>query len=260
MLTVNGHQLVAKRIVTGMQTHCQGDRGFCGEFIHLTRQAGGRYRHTTARQAVAVIVKEKFDRLDHVVQVLQRFAHPHQNNVGNNSIVRIRHSVSLTQFAFGPPKLAHNLRSGKIAVKALLACRAEQAPHRTTGLGRNTERAAVIFRNKDRFNRVTVTDVKEPLSRPVRRLFFRQRLRRANFGEILEFRTKCLGQIRHLVEITFNMTMKPATKLRSAERLFSDTGTPFDQAVPIHVEQVDFLGGGRLFDNVGHFSILLPSD
>src|SRR4030095_13433888 len=66
------------------------------------------------------------------------------------------------------PELADDLARREIAVEALLAGGTERAVERAAGLRRDAERAAVIFGNVDRLDRVGAADVDQPLAGAVR--------------------------------------------------------------------------------------------
>ena len=61
-----------------------------------------------------------------------------------------------------------------------------------------------------------------------------------------------LREVRHVVEVAFDMTMEPARELSCTEGLFADAGAPSGEPFQIEVEKVHLRGGGRLFDVVGH--------
>ena len=69
----------------------------------------------------------------------------------------------LAQKMLGKPQLSHNFPGGQIATEALMTRRTEPASHCTARLRRNTQRAAIILRDKNGLYRITSTDVEQPL-------------------------------------------------------------------------------------------------
>ena len=252
MLAIDGHELVAQRVVARMQAHGERNRAVLGELVHLADEARRGDGDAAAGEPVAVVVKEDVQSAQNVVEVLQRLAHPHEHDVGDDSVVGVRHACVAAQFAFGPPELAHDLGGREVAVEALLARGAEEAAHGAPRLRGDAERAAVILWNEHRFDRVSVADVKEPLARAVSRLLLGDGHGRTHFGHVLQLGSEHLREVRHVVEVAFDMTMEPARELSCTEGLFADAGAPSGEPFQIEVEKVHLRGGGRLFDVVGH--------
>ena len=67
----------------------------------------------------------------------------------------------------GPPELADDFGCCQITVKPLPTRGAKWTGHGAARLRRDAQGAAIGLGDKDRFNRITVTDIEEPLTRPI---------------------------------------------------------------------------------------------
>ena len=92
--------------------------------------------------------------------VLQRLAHAHHHDVGDDALVALQ---VLAQEVLGEPELGDDLAGGQVAAEALVAGGAEAAAHGAAGLRRNAQRAAVVLGNEHGLDRIAVADVEQPL-------------------------------------------------------------------------------------------------
>jgi hypothetical protein len=72
------------------------------------------------------------------------------------------------QLVLGKPELGDDLAGAQVAAETLVPGGAEAAAHRTTGLRRNAQRAAVVFGDEDRLDGIAAAHVEQPLDGAVR--------------------------------------------------------------------------------------------
>ena len=89
MLLIDGHELIAQRIVGRMQTHRKRHGHRFAQLIHLAHKARGGNRHAAARKPVAVVVQKNSQGRNDVIEVLQGLAHPHQHNIADHAVVGV---------------------------------------------------------------------------------------------------------------------------------------------------------------------------
>lgn len=115
MLLIDRHDHVAQSVIRRVQTHSESHGHLGAEFVDLVDETGRGDRHAATRQTVAVVVKEKPQRRNHVGEILQRFTHAHQHNIADNAIVGIGYTGLLTQRALGVPQLTDDFGGSEIA-------------------------------------------------------------------------------------------------------------------------------------------------
>src|SRR5258706_11169044 len=84
ILPIDRHRSAAQFVGRGMQRDCQVHlQGFLAEFSYSWNKSHGRDGHMASPQVEALGAVEDAQRLQHIAIVMQRFAHAHQNDVGN---------------------------------------------------------------------------------------------------------------------------------------------------------------------------------
>ena len=115
------------------------------------------------------------------MEIIERFAHAHHDDVGDEAIplhrqpvaLRALHTQPISQAVACDHDLADDLTRGEIAHEALRAGVAERTIERAADLTRQTERAAIGFRDVDALHLVRTLacvfagKTKEPLARAV---------------------------------------------------------------------------------------------
>jgi hypothetical protein len=93
---------------------------------HLRDDPGGRDRDASAREREALAVAHHVDRIDHVVEIIERLAHSHEHDVGHEpaAIGRIAVSRSPSVGKVSEPvarddELGGDLGRGQVADEAL---------------------------------------------------------------------------------------------------------------------------------------------
>src|SRR6185312_1233832 len=173
MLLVDRHQLVAQRVVRGVQRHRQSHVGLFGQSVDLWHETRSGERHAPARQVEAEIVQQDPQRRHHVAEVRQRLAHAHEDYVGDVpfgpgcGVGCGASACRALQLARGEPYLAHDLGGAQIAIEALLRGGAEGAVERAADLRGDAQRAAVRLRDEDNLEGLRRVGAQQPLARTV---------------------------------------------------------------------------------------------
>ncbi len=117
------------------------------------------------REAKAIAVGDNMQRVAHRLEIVQRLAHAHHDDVGDEPLLRIGAGGRGGTLPVGKPiarqhHLTDDLARRQIAHQALRAGMAERAIQRAADLAGDAERAAVGLRDVDAFD----------VMRPIRRL------------------------------------------------------------------------------------------
>jgi hypothetical protein len=183
---VERHQHVAHFVGGGVERNREID-GHGGEQIGDARHhARGRDGDAARRHREALRVQQRADRLDYRVQVEQRLAHPHEHHVGD---------APLRQQLAHAAELVDDLGRAEVAPEAECAGGAERASQRAADLGRDAERGAVLFGDRDRLEHGAVPGGERRLERAVGRALDGSYLERSR----LEARGQRLAQLRREV-------------------------------------------------------------
>ena len=131
---VERHEHVAQRVAGGMQRDRQRELGAeGGEPAHARYDARGRHGDVAGAEPEPAAIVQRLDRGQHVVEVEERLAHPHEHDV--------REPLSLRG---QPPRrvagLVDDLGRVEVAREPELARGAERAADRAAGLARQAER------------------------------------------------------------------------------------------------------------------------
>ena len=158
---IHRHQLIAQAIGRGGQGHGQVDVRLLQQAAHLGHQANGRDRHTPGREVETPFRSRDGQRLHKLLVVCQRLAHTHE--------YQVRQAFSRGKGTLYLPHLTDDLCSGQIPYRPHLRRSAKAAAHRTTNLGRDTQRQTVFGWNEDALNLAVVSQGKQVFARPVSR-------------------------------------------------------------------------------------------
>ncbi len=171
-------------------------------------------------------VREPQRRIPHLVEVEERLAHPHEDEV----VDRLE-----------PPKVQHlieDLGRFQIPAETHRTRRAERARKGAAGLRRDADRAAAVaVAHQHRLDRMPVGGAEERLHRAVRGLRFGldgERRERNRAGEVVAKGTR---QVRHLC-VAENATRRPLPHLTDAEGGLTASGEPLVQQGQIHAVTV----------------------
>ena len=160
VLAVDGHELVAQRVIRRMQGHREGAVGLLRELVDLRHETGGRERDAAARDVEAEIVEHDAHCGHDIAEIGERLAHAHQHDIGH----RPQPTRLEAELAVGEPDLADDLRGGEVAVETLLRRRAERAVEGATDLGGHAERAAVGLGDVDHLEGLRAVCAQQPLA------------------------------------------------------------------------------------------------
>ena len=103
----------------------------------------------------------------------------------------------LTQEVLGKPQLGNDLAGAQVAAEALVPGRAKTAAHGATGLRRNAQSAAVGLRDKDSFNDIARTHVKQPFDGAIGRVVPRHDTQTLNMRFAGELAAQRFGEVCH---------------------------------------------------------------
>ena len=227
-----------------MQRHRERHGAFLGQAIHAGHHARGRDRDAPARQAVAVVVDHQACRRDHRIQVEHRLAHAHEDDVADRARTAAHGAVLVrAQRLVREPELADDFSGAQVAVEALLARRTERAIERAAGLAGHAQRAAPVFGNEHRLDRIRAVHLEQPFARAVGRRAVPDHHRRFDRGGGAELAAQVLGDIAHRGEIGRAAAMDPLQDLARAERLLAESGEDPFHALRVEAEEVG--GHGR---------------
>ena len=233
VLAVDGHELVAQRVVGRMQRHRERAVGLLGELVDLRHEAGGRERDAAARDVEAEVVEHDAHRGHHVAEVGERLAHAHQHHVGDGpQAARLE-----AELAVGEPHLADDLVGGEVAVEALLRGRAERAVERAAHLRGDAERAAVGLRDEHHLEGLHAVGAQQPLAGAVGRVVARDDLRRADHGALGELRAEIAREVGHRREVALHALVHPVHELARAEGLAAERRDELLERGPLEPEQ-----------------------
>ncbi|MNE09515.1 hypothetical protein D3C80_1021890 [compost metagenome] len=122
-----------------MQADRQHGRGAVAQGLQLRHDARGRDRDAAARQGDALIVRDDVDGVGDIVQIVERLAHAHEDDVGQAAVFLGRRPF--LQVVAGHLDLGHDLGGGQVADQFLRAGVAEGAVQGAADLGRDAQGA-----------------------------------------------------------------------------------------------------------------------
>ena len=122
------------------RVHADGNMAFAlvEKSLQLVFHAHAAHRDAFGAPCVAIVRRQHLGSLQHVVEIVHRFALSHKHNVSQ--------FVAFGQCVY----LVENIGHGEITLKSLLAGLAEQAVHLASHLARNTKCGAVVVGNVHR--------------------------------------------------------------------------------------------------------------
>ena len=185
-----------------------------------------------------MVVKHHPQRRYQRMVILQRLAHAHHHDVGDDALANPQ-LEPLAQMMLGVPKLADDLAGRQVAAETLVARRAKAATHRTTRLRGHAQRAAVGFRDEHRLYRIATANIEQPLDRAVGRGLLAEQGQRPNHGHTRQLVTQGLGEVRHASEIALALLVDPAKQLNGAKTLLAELATPGSERIKVEIEQID---------------------
>ena len=140
IFAVQRHQLVAQLVADRVQRHREVDAELGAGAVHHRHHAGGGQRDAPPRQADAFVVHDDLHRLGDVVVIVQRLAHAHQHDGGEQprrSPFGLGHSPSASRAAMNWPTIS---AGAEVAHQRLRAGVAEPAGQRAADLARRRRR------------------------------------------------------------------------------------------------------------------------
>ena len=214
--------------------------------------ARGRERDAAAAEGDALLVHDDPERRSHVVEIVERLAHAHHDDVAEHA----RRLGGRRPFAIAVARhheLADDLGRRQVAHQGLRAGVAEAAGERAADLARDADRAAILLGDVDRLGLVAVGEAQQPFARAVGRALLGDDLGPLDHEQLGQAVTRLLGDVGHAAEIGHAMPVDPLPDLAGAERLQPglDQGglqVLARQADQVAAQVVAAAPGGRLGD------------
>ena len=185
----DGHDFLALLFVRGVEGDGEfGAHGGLAEFFHAVDDAGGGDGDAAFAHADAAFVAEDAGGFEDVVEVEERFALAHHDDVhlARGGV----HAVA----GGGEEDLADNFARGEIALEAHEGREAELAIDGAADLRRNAEGVAAVFGHEDGFDGAAVVEREEVAVRAIGRGELLRNLRPAEVGVKGEVVAQRLGQ------------------------------------------------------------------
>ena len=166
---------VGWRVQGNCQIHLQR---LLAEFGNCRNQAHCRNGHVSRAQVKAIRTVQYAQCLHHIVIIMQRFTHTHQDNIGNminrgtarKSFCR---PWCISQLASKEEYLSYDFSRAEMTIKTHLTCSAECTTKSTTGLCRYTySRAGAALTNgriehKHRFDEFPIIEFQQDFARAI---------------------------------------------------------------------------------------------
>ena len=182
-----------------------------------------------------MVIEHDSQRRQQLCIVLQGLTHAHHHHVGDHALVTPQ---MLTQEVLCKPQLGNDLAGTQVTAEALVPRRAKTTAHGATCLRRNTQSAAVGLRDKDSFNDIAGTHIKQPFDGAVSRVVPRHDTQTLNMRFAGELAAQRLGQVSHIREVAGATLVNPTKKLSGAVTLFPQLFAVSGQRVEVKIEQV----------------------
>ena len=133
---------------------------FIAQRANLRHNTGSGNSDATLGQRQSIAIAEHTDCLAHMVKIIQRLAHAHEDDVGHDARTLARDQAIgwrcqagiIPQHVARHDQLRDNFLRSQVAHEALSAGMAEGAGQRAANLRRNAQRAAIAFRDIDAFD------------------------------------------------------------------------------------------------------------
>ena len=226
-----------------MQRNGQHGARLASPFFNFRNDTRSRQRNPAFRKRQPIPVRNDFNGRSYIVVVVQRFAHSHENNIGNLALgvgqaakinIKLLCPTWRATFSSGPivnpiagqQQLPNNFTGLKIAHQGLRSGMAKRAIQGAADLRGNAKRAAICFRNINRLNfrwldlRTPPWQPQQPFARAISRNLFADNLWSIQRKSRRQLRAQFLGNIAHVVKRDRAMNIDPAPELVYAHPQF----------------------------------------
>ena len=170
VFAVQRHQFVAQIVAHGVQRDGEVDAELGAGAVHHRHDAGGGQRDPAAGQGDALVVHHDHHGLGDVVVVVQRLAHAHQHDGGEQARAFRPSGWAIRRSVAGRHELADDFRRAEIAHQTLRAGVAEPAGEGAADLGGDADRAAILLPvgDVDRLGLLAVAEAEQEFAGVVR--------------------------------------------------------------------------------------------
>ena len=226
IFAVERHELVAQFVGDGVQRDRQHGADLLAGARDVRHHARRRQRDAPLGNAEALAVGDDVEAVAHGLEIVQRLAHAHHDDVGDEALFspsprRRRRALPIVEPVARQHHLADDLARREIAHQALRAGMAERAIERAADLARNAQRAAIGFRNVDALDLMRPAvglagQPEQPFARAVDRNLLGGDFRPRQREVLRQLRAQLLRQGRHVVEVLRAAHIKPVPNLLRA--------------------------------------------
>ena len=186
------------------------------------------------RELIPPGCRQNRDGLHDLSVIRQRFTHPHKDDIG--------HGFMLGPSVLDLPDLADDFPGGQVTHGPDLGGRAKLTAHGTADLGRNTQRPAVLTRNKNALNPASIDKGKEIFFRSISRGGVPATVQTGKLEMPGQLLAQGLGHIAHLPHVREPVLMHPFQDLLRPEGFMSARSQPAGEFVlgtifKVHTDQ-----------------------
>ena len=138
-----------------MQRKCQRDgQSLICQLPDLRNQPTGGNRHIPLTDMQSAFLRQKMDKADQVIVIVQRFTRSHHNHVGNAFACIALNLINLVQ----------HLRRAQVPFQAVQGRSTETAAHPTPHLRGNTNGISMLITHQDTLDDIAVREAEQVLS------------------------------------------------------------------------------------------------
>ena len=186
---VHRHHAAAHGVFGRVQRNRQGElQLFFGQLVDHRHKAAGGKAEIAHTDVDSIGTGNDFQKIHHIVKIVQRLADAHQHYMRN----------TLAGIAHNAVNFGCDLACFQIAHTAALCGCAKAAAHPAAHLRGHTHGVAIIIAHQNRFNAVSVGQLKQIFHRAVLRALAAANLVLRNIEILLQPGDERLGLIRHL--------------------------------------------------------------
>ena len=228
-LLVDRHDFVAHLLGDRVKRDCQIDADFLPAAFHHRHDAAGRQGDAPFGQGQTVAVHHQLQRIADIVEIIQRLAHAHHYDIGQQAavsgILRLALVIRQIHAPLGPfaqritrqHHLADDFARRQVAHQPHGSGVAEPAIEGAANLAGHAQRAAIGVGDEDHFEIMAISRAQQPFARAIGGM-----LRLYHFGAtddetLAQPGTHGLGDIRHRLEISDAAMIQPVEHLLGAQ-------------------------------------------
>ena len=224
VFAVQWDQFVAEVIAHGMERDGEIDAELGAGAVHHGDDAGGGQRDAAARERDALVVHRDRHRLGHVGVIVERFAHAHQDDGGEQAWAFPHRAGPFVVGVARRHELADDLGGSEIACQALRAGVAEAAGESAADLGGDADGASVFLavRDVDGLSLLSVAEAEQEFAGIVLAGLHDGGFRAGDDEVVRQLLLQRAGDGRHPGEVGLAAVVDPVPELLGAEGLLAE--------------------------------------